>query len=150
MYNVGQKGVSSLKYVKPDKSNVFRNIFRNISDSNNGLKIMFKESSTVQRLIPIEIILGGALGAIFGFISLEYILMLAALVHLFTAETSNTSVEVVNDRITTEYDEQVKRSKDIASASVWIWHLVYIVCVIGFIVMHLLNFAWWKVVIPGS
>ena len=138
-----------MKYEKPDKSNVFRNIFRNISDSNNGLKIMFKESSTVQRLIPIEIIAGGALGAIFGFIPLEYIIMLAVLVHLFTAETANTSVEEVNDLVTLEENPRVKRSKDIASASVWIWHLVYIVCVVGFIVMHLLNFAWWKVIIPG-
>ena len=89
-----------MKYEKPDKSNVLRNIFRNISDSNNGLKIMFKESSTVRRLIPIEILAGGALGAIFGFIPLEYIIMLAALVHLFTAETANTSVEEVNDLVT--------------------------------------------------
>lgn len=111
---------------------------------------MFKESSTVQRLIPIEILAGGALGAIFGFIPLEYIIMLAVLVHLFTAETANTSVEEVNDLVTLEENPRVKRSKDIASASVWIWHLAYIVCVIGFIVMHLLNFAWWKVIIPGS
>ena len=139
-----------MKYEKPDKSNVLRNIFRNISDSNNGLKIMFKESSTVRRLIPIEILAGGALGAIFGFIPLEYIIMLAALVHLFTAETANTSVEEVNDLVTLEKNPRVKRSKDIASASVWIWHLVYIICTVGFIVMHLLNFAWWKVIIPGS
>ena len=139
-----------MKYEKPDKSNVLRNIFRNISDSNNGLKIMFKESSTVRRLIPIEILAGGALGAIFGFIPLEYIIMLAALVHLFTAETANTSIEEVNDLVTLEKNPRVKRSKDIASASVWIRHLVYIICTVGFIVMHLLNFAWWKVIIPGS
>lgn len=30
-----RKGASSLKYVKPDKKNVFRNIFQNIRDSNN-------------------------------------------------------------------------------------------------------------------
>ena len=138
-----------MKYVKPDKKNVFRNIFRNISDSNNGLKIMFKESSTVRRLIPIELVSGIVLGIIFGFIPLEYVLLATVLIHLFTVETSNTSVEEVNDLVTLDENPQVKRSKDIASASVWIWHLVYIICAVGFVVMHILNFAWWKVIIPG-
>lgn len=144
-----QKGVSSLPYVKPDKKNVFRNILQNVNDSNNGLKIMFKESGTVQRLIPIEIVAGTALGIIFGFNALEFIILVVVLLMLFTVETINTAIEEVNDLVTLEENERVKRSKDMASASVWVWHLIYIVCAIGFIVMHLLNFAWWQAIIPG-
>ncbi len=138
-----------MKFKKPDKKNVFYQIFRNISDSNNGLKIMFRESSTIRQLAPIELGAGIAIGLIFRFIALEYIIMLIFLVWLFIIETMNTAVEEVNDLVTLEEDERVKRSKDLASASVWICHLVYIVCVIGFIICHLANFAWWQAIIPG-
>jgi diacylglycerol kinase len=141
--------VSTLPYKKPDKKNVFRQIFQNISDSNNGLKIMFKESSTIRRLAPIEIIVGAAVGIIFHFIALEYIIMVLFLSWMFIIETMNTAVEEVNDLVTLEENERVKRSKDIASASVWVWHLVFIFCAIVFIVMHLMNFAWWTAIIPG-
>lgn len=136
-------------FAKPDKKNVFRNIIRNVSDSNNGLKIMFKESGTVQRLIPIEFIAGAILGVIFGFNALEFIILAVVLIVLFTVETINTAIEEVNDLVTLEENERVKRSKDIASASVWVWHLVFILCAIDFTVMHLMNFAWWTAIIPG-
>ena len=138
-----------MKYVKPDKKNVFRNIFQNICDSNNGLKIMFKESGTVQRLIPIEIVAGVILGVIFNFNALEFIILAVAVFKVFDSETINSAIEEVNDLVTLDENERVKRSKDIASASVWMWHLVFIVCAIGFVVMHVLNFAWWKAIIPG-
>jgi undecaprenol kinase len=144
-----QKGVSSLPYIKPDKKNVFRNILQNVNDSNNGLKIMFKESGTVQRLIPIEIMGGVLLGIGFGFNALEYIILAVVLVVLFTVETINTAIEEVYDLVTLEENPRVKRSKDIASGSAWVWHLVYVICAVSFIVMHLMNFAWWKAIIPG-
>lgn len=138
-----------MKYEKPNKNNVFRHIFQNIADSNNGLRIMFKESSTVQRLIPIEIVAGTILGAIFGFNALEFIILAVVLVDLFKFETMNSAVEEANDLVTLEKNERVKRSKDMASASVWICHLTFIICAIGFIVMHILGFAWWQAIIPG-
>ena len=138
-----------MKFQKPDKKNVFVNIWRNICDSNHGLAIMFRESSTVQRLIPIELIAGIALGLIFGFIPLEYIILAVVLVVLFTVETANSAVEEVNDLVTDEYNERVKRSKDMASASVWVWHLVYIFCALFFLICHLAQFAWWTHIIPG-
>ena len=110
---------------------------------------MFRESSTVQRLIPIELIAGVVLGIIFGYIALEYIIMGVVLVVLFTVETANSAVEEVNDLVTDEYDERVKRSKDMASASVWIWHLMYIFCVFFFLICHLVDFPWWAHIIPG-
>lgn len=138
-----------MPYKKPDKKNVFRQIFQNISDSNNGLKIMFKESSTIRRLAPIEIIVGAAVGIIFHFIALEYIIMVLFLSWMFIIETMNTAVEEVNDLVTLDENERVKRSKDLASASVWICHIFYIITVFGFMGMHLANFAWWNAIIPG-
>jgi diacylglycerol kinase len=141
--------VSSLKYEKPNKKNVFRQIWQDIGDSNNGLAIIFRESSTVHRLIPLEIGVGVLLGIIFGYIALEYVIMAVVEIILFTAETANSAVEEVNDLVTEEYNERVKRSKDIASGSVWIWHLMYIFCVFFFLVCHIVGFAWWQALIPG-
>lgn len=138
-----------MPYKRPSKKNVFRQIYQNISDSNNGLKIMFKESSMIRRLAPLEIIVGAAIGIIFGFNALEYIIMALFLGWLFIIETMNTAVEKVNDLVTLEENELVKQSKDLASASVWICHIFYIITVVGFMVMHLANFAWWNAIIPG-
>lgn len=110
---------------------------------------MFKESSTIRRLAPLEIIVGAAIGIIFGFNALEYIIMALFLDWLFIIETMNTAVEKVNDLVTLEENELVKQSKDLASASVWICHIFYIITVVGFMVMHLVNFAWWNAIIPG-
>ena len=138
-----------MKYEKPDKKNVFKQIWQNICDSNHGLAIMFRESGTVQRLIPLEIGVGVLLGIILGFIGLEYVIMAVVILVVFTTETANSAVEEVNDLVTEEYNERVKRSKDMASASVWTWHLVYIFCVLFFLVCHLAQFAWWRFLIPG-
>ncbi len=138
-----------MKFKKPNKRNVFYQIYRNIADSHNGLMIMFKESSTFRQLAPLELIAGLAIGLIFGFEVIEYIIMLLFLVWLLITETMNTAVEEVNDLVTEEYNERVKRSKDLASAAVYLCHIVYVVCVILFIVFHLLHFAWWNAIIPG-
>ena len=138
-----------MPYQKPDKKNLFLNIWRNVVDSNRGLMIMFRESSTVRRLIPVEIIAGLAFGLIFGFIGLEYIILAVTIVVLFTVETMNTAVEEVNDLVTLEENDHVQRSKDMASGAVWVWHLMYIVEAIFFLVCHLANFAWWQHIIPG-
>ncbi|MBO6014963.1 MAG: diacylglycerol kinase [Lachnospiraceae bacterium] len=132
-----------MKYQKPDKKNVFTQIFQNISDSNHGLTIMFRESGTVKRLIPIELMGGLILGLLLGFIPLEYIILLFILLFLFTVETLNTAIEEVNDLVTLEENEHVRRSKDIASGSVAVWHLIYVLCVLLFAGCHIAGFAWW-------
>jgi len=142
-------GVSSLKFQKPDKKNVLVQIWRNICDSNHGLLIMLRESSTVQRLIPLEIAVGIVAGLLVGFIPLEFIILAVVAVVVFTTETANSAIEEVNDLVTEEYSERVKRSKDMASASVWIWHLMYIICFVFFLVCHLVHFTWWTHIIPG-
>lgn len=139
-----------MQFQKPDKKGVFSQIFRNISDSGHGLSIMFKESGTVRRLIPIELIGGIIVGLIFHFIPLEFILLVFILLILFTTETLNTSIEEVNDLVTLEQNEHVRRSKDIASGSVAVWHLVYVVCVFTFIFCHLVHFPWWLAIVGAN
>ena len=131
-------------YQKPDKRNVFLNIWRNIVDSGRGLLIMFRESGTVRRLIPIEIIGGILFGLIGHFTVLEYVVLAVTIVVLFTVETMNTAVEEVNDLVTLEENFRVKRSKDMASGAVAVWHLMYVLEAVFFLIAHLAGFAWWE------
>lgn len=138
-----------MKFEKPDKKGVFTQIFRNISDSGHGLSIMFKESGTVKRLIPIEFVGGLLIGLAGRFIPLEFVILAVILIILFTVETLNTAIEEVNDLVTLEVDERVRRSKDMASGAVAVWHLVYVVCVFLFLFCHLAKFPWWIAILGG-
>ena len=137
-----------MKYSKPKSGNVFKLIIRNIVDSNRGLWIAFKESSTVHKLIPLEFAVGLVGGILTKFIALEYIILLLTLVMIFTTEVINSAIEEVNDLVTEEKNERVRRSKDLASGSVWMWHQCYIIEFFFFLICHLIHFAWWTQIIP--
>lgn len=138
-----------MNYQKPSKKNIFKHLKQNIDDSNNGLRIMFKESSTFQRIFPMMLIAGIVLGIVFHFIALEYIILVAILLFDVVTETMNTAVEEVCDRVTLEEDERIKRSKDIASAAVYVAHLSYIVTILFFTFAHIFGFSWWTAIIPA-
>jgi len=53
------------------------------------------------------------------------------------------------DRITLEKDLRIKRAKDIASAAVYITHLMVAAAILFFAISHALNFTWWTHLIPA-
>lgn len=138
-----------MQYQKPNKKNLFLNIWRSMSVSHRGLMLIFKESGTVHQLMPTEIVVGLILGIIVGFIPLEYIILAVIQVMILTTETLNSAVEEVCDLVTLENNKHVERAKDMGSGAVWIWHLMYIICTFGFFGMHLAHFAWWQHIFPG-
>lgn len=95
------------------------------------------------------IVCGITLGHIFRFIALEYIILVAIFIFDVATETMNSAVEEVCDRVTLEKDEKIKRSKDIASAAVYIAHLSYIFATLFFTISHVAGFAWWTKIIPS-
>ena len=142
-------GVIFVSYERPSKKNIFRHLKQNVDDSNNGLKIMLKESSTFHRIYPLMIVAAVALGLIFHFNALEYIILGAIFIFDVVTETMNSAVEEVCDRVTLEKDERIKRSKDIASAAVYIAHLSYIAAFFFFLFSHIFGFQWWTAIIPA-
>ena len=136
-------------YQKPSKKNFFRHLKQNIDDSNHGLKIMAKESSTFHRIYPLMVVGGVTLGLVFHFIALEYIILAVIFIFDIVTETMNSAVEEVCDRVTLEKDERIKRSKDIASAAVYITHLCFIAAILFFCLSHTLSFEWWTAIIPA-
>lgn len=138
-----------MEFQKPDKKNIFKHLLRNIKDSNNGLKIMFKESSTVHRIYPIMIVAAVVLGIITKFNILEIAIIILLFLLDFVIETMNSAVEELADRITLEKDLRIKRAKDIASAAVYITHLMAAAAILFFTISHALNFTWWTHLIPA-
>ena len=138
-----------MEYQRPSKKNPLRHLKQNIDDSNNGLKIMLTESSTFHRIYPLMIVGGIALGLIFHFIALEYIILVAIFIFDVVTETMNSAVEEVCDRVTLDEDNRIKRSKDIASAAVYIAHLSYIFAALFFTISHAVGFTWWTKIIPS-
>lgn len=138
-----------MEFQKPDKKNIFKHLLRNIKDSNNGLKIMLKESSTVHRIYPIMIVATVVLGIITKFNILEIAIIISLFLIDFVTETMNSAVEELADRITLEKDLRIKRAKDIASAAVYITHLMVAAAILFFAISHALNFTWWTHLIPA-
>ena len=110
---------------------------------------MLTESSTFHRIYPLMIVGGIALGLIFHFIALEYIILAAIFIFDVVTETMNSAVEEVCDRVTLDEDSRIKRSKDIASAAVYIAHLSYIFAALFFTISHAVGFTWWTKIIPS-
>lgn len=138
-----------MEFQKPDKKNIFKHLLRNINDSNDGLKIMFKESSTVHRIYPIMFIAAILLGIITKFNALEIIILVFLFLLDFIVETINSAIEELADRITLEKDQRIKRAKDIASAAVYIAHLMVAFTILFFAISHGQGFTWWTHLIPA-
>ncbi len=138
-----------MEFNKPDKKNLFKHLLRNINDSNNGLKIMFKESSTVHRIYPIMLVAAVGFGIFTKFNALEIVILIFLFLLDFVTETMNSAVEELADRITLEDDKRIKRAKDIASAAVYIMHLMVAFAILFFAIAHTQGFTWWTHLIPA-
>lgn len=138
-----------MEFQKPDKKNVFKHLLRNIDDSNNGLKIMLEESSTIHRIYPIMLVAAVLLGILTRFNVLEIVILVFLFLLDFITETMNSAVEELADRITLDKDIRIKRAKDIASAAVYITHLMVAVSILFFAISNYLGFTWWSHLIPA-
>ena len=138
-----------MTFKKPDKHNLFINIWKSMNDSNRGLAHIFRESGTVHQLMPFEICISVVLGIITKLIVLEWVILAMIQYAILLTETINSAIEEVNDLVTLDDNLHVKRSKDMASGAVWLCHILCILCGFGFPIMHLCNFQWWTYLIPG-
>lgn len=138
-----------MTYQKPSKKNIFMHLIRNVQDSNNGLKIMFKESSTVHRIYPIMLVAAVGFGIFTKFNALEIVILIFLFLLDFITETMNSAVEELADRITLENDKYIKRAKDLASAAVYITHLMVAFAILFFGISHAQGFTWWTHLIPA-
>ena len=96
---------------------MIKKLYKNFLNSLNGLKVAFKENS-----FRLEILLGLFLVPYILFSNNELILniILSILYLLLLAfEIMNTSIEKLCDKITKDLDDDIKKIKDLSSASVF-------------------------------
>ena len=105
-----------------------KNFFFNLKNSINGLKVAFKEHSFVA-----EILGGIILIPYLFFVDLNILLKLIIMIvyfFLLAFEIANTAIEKLCDKITKEHDDNIKKIKDLASASVFIILIILIILII--------------------
>ena len=96
---------------------MIKKLYKNFLNSLNGLKVAFKENS-----FRLEILLGLFLVPYILISNNELILkiILSILYLLLLAfEIMNTSIEKLCDKITKDFDNDIKKIKDLSSASVF-------------------------------
>ena len=95
-----------------------RKLLKNFQNSLNGLRASLKEHSFILEVI------GGFLlipYLIMSDINIYFKLIIGSIYFLLLAfELLNTSIEKLSDKISKEYDPDIKKIKDISSASVFI------------------------------
>ena len=105
-----------------------KKFFFNLINSINGLKITFKEHSFIAEiiggLILIPYLIIADLDNIFKLIIIVIYFLLLAF------ELLNTAIEKLSDKISQDFDSDIKKIKDISSASVFIILILLIVLLI--------------------
>ena len=116
---------------------MIKKLFLNFLNSINGLKIVFKESSFV-----LEIILGIILIPYVLLVNLSIIiklLIISTYLLLLAFEIFNTAIEKICDKITKKLDPDIKKIKDLSSASVFV---ILITLIIQIIIIFFFNNVW--------
>ena len=103
-------------------------LYKNFINSMNGLKVALNENSFI-----LELIGGIFLLPYLFFLDVSILLKMLILIVYFLLlafEILNTSIEKLCDKITEEIDEDVKKIKDLASASVFVILIILIILII--------------------
>ncbi len=102
-----------------------KKFFFNLENSINGLKEALKEHSFVAEILAGLIIIPYII-----FIDLDNIFKIIIISNYFILlafELINTSIEKLSDKISKNFDEDIKKIKDLASASVFIVLILLII-----------------------
>ena len=97
---------------------MIKKLFSNFKNSISGLKVACKENSFI-----LELTLGIFLIPYLAFLDVEILLKLLILVtyiFLLSLEIINTAIEILCNKITKEYNTDIKKIKDLGSAAVFI------------------------------
>lgn len=105
-----------------------KKVFSNLFNSVNGLKVAFKEHSFI-----LEIIVGIILIPFLIIVEIDNInkiLIIMTYFVLLAFELINTSIEKISDKITKDFDLEIKQIKDLSSSAVFIIFLLLIITLI--------------------
>lgn len=91
-------------------------IGRRLKYAFEGIRLMFSDASYVKHCYALVAVV--ALGFIIGLDRMEWIAVIFCCGGVLAAEAFNTAIEILCDRVTTERDESIRKTKDIAAGAV--------------------------------
>ena len=103
-------------------------LLKNLTNSLNGLRVVVKENS-----FKLELLLGCFILPLLIFSNTDFflkILIFFVYLLLLTFEIINTSIEKLCDKITTDFDNDIKKIKDLASSSVFLILILLLILLI--------------------
>ena len=107
---------------------MFNKLIKNLINSLNGLRIVFKENS-----FKLELLLGFLILTFLIIFKIDFflkILIFSIYLLVLSFEIINTSIEKLCNKITSDYDNDVKIIKDLASAAVFIILILLIILLV--------------------
>lgn len=117
------------KKMKKDKSNKFSIRARICSAKYawHGLGILFKEehNSRIHTIIAIVVIISGFLLHIS---SIEWLIILLLIASVFSLEIVNSAIENICDFVSPQYDDTIKKVKDLSAAAVLVASVISVIC----------------------
>ena len=108
-----------------------RKRLRSFKFAGNGIRLLItrEHNAWIHCFVAVCVVVAGFF---FGISMSEWIAVIFAIGMVLAAEAVNSAIEALADRVTQEYDEAIKRTKDLASGAVLI--LAIAAAIIGCIV----------------
>ena len=104
------------KLIMPEKS---QSRFKSFAHAFSGVKELFLTEPNARIHLSLMLI-AIAFGFYFHIKPIEWLVLILCFGLVFLAELFNTALETLSDHITPEWNEQIKRTKDLAAAGVLI------------------------------
>ena len=95
----------------------FRKRARSFKFAFNGIKLLITKEQNAEILTD-EMFADAFLGEVFGLSRMEWIAVTIVIGAVLAAEAVNSSIEALADLVSPEYNEAIKRTKDLAAGAV--------------------------------
>lgn len=112
---------------KGSKKISFRDRVKSAIYALNGLKILLKEehNSRIHTAITIVVIIAGLL---LNISNTEWLVICILIGMVFSLEIMNSAIENLCDHVTPQWNETIKKIKDLAAAAVFVASVVSVIC----------------------
>ena len=132
------------KHAKKTKDDIFEQMNENIKDSLSGLKTACRNKTFRWLIFPLTGF-GVCIGWLVGFKPIEWLILAPMFLAISVTEIINSAIEEVGNVACGEYESDgVKRSKDMASAAVFVCVSVATLTFVMFTLWHITGWRWWE------
>lgn len=115
-----------------------KNFFQSVKCAIRGLSSAIKKERNF-KIYFLNIFITLILNIIFKFSLIQYILWFFTIVGVFAAECFNTVAEIICDKITREFDREIKYAKDVAAGGVLCWGIAFYLTEIVMVIYNVIT-----------